>query len=67
MVETIEVYVGECRTEHFECGLLNFLTDSLENFGLHLEVYEYKECKLRVKILKDMKRKTHTDKEHGGS
>ena len=66
-VEILEVQVGKCGSENFECGLCNFKTDTLEKLELHLvscEVYECETCEERTKLLKDMK--THIEIEHGG-
>ena len=60
-IETMEVHVGKCGTENFECGLCNFKAETLENLELHLVSCEVYECE----ILKD--RKSHIEIEHGGT
>ena len=43
----MEVHVGKCRTENFECGLCQYTCETLEGLELHLascEVYECENC-----------------------
>ena len=62
----MEVHVGKCRTENFECGLCEYTADTLEKLETHLvncEVYECEECEYRTRFIKDIK--SHIEKEYG--
>ena len=57
-VETMEVYIGKCCYDYFECGLCEARVENLEKLELHLttcEIYECDTCFVRDKSLSDMK------------
>ena len=61
----MEVHVGKCRTENFECGLCEYTGDTLEKLETHLvscEIYECEECQFRSRFLKELK--AHVEKDH---
>ena len=65
-IYTMEVHVGKCRQQHFECGLCEGKFDSLTDLELHLktcEIYECGKCWIRGKNLSEMKhhiKETHS-------
>lgn len=64
-MESMEVHLGKCKVEEFECGLCETKFKTEEDVDLHLttcEVYECGECFLRDKILEEMKK--HVKFEH---
>ena len=63
-VETMEVHLGKCRSENFECGLCEANFEDLKKLELHLntcEVYECDECNKRVTNLSDLKEHIQSD------
>ena len=64
-IETMEVHIGKCCYDHFECGLCEAHFENFEMLELHLvtcEVYECGKCFIRVKNLSEMKK--HIKEEH---
>ena len=64
-VYTMEVHLGKCREENFECGLCeaNFL--KVSDLEIHIkscEIYECGKCWIRDKSLSDMK--NHITEKH---
>lgn len=67
-METIEVHLGKCNVEEFECGLCEIKFEIVEDLDMHLktcEVYECYECCIRNKNLEEMKR--HVQEDHEGA
>ena len=60
IVETKEVCVAMCATEHFECVLCNFKAYIKIIYQVGCGIHECEDCDMRVKFLNDMK--THIDK-----
>ena len=61
----MEVHIGKCCYDYFECGLCEARVENLEKLELHLitcEIYECDTCFVRDKSLSDMKK--HIEKEH---
>ena len=64
-IETMEVHIGKCCDNYFECGLCEDRFENLEKLELHLktcEVYECGQCYIRYKSLSEVKK--HVEKEH---
>ena len=64
-IETMEVHIGKCCYNYFECGLCEDRFESLEKLELHLktcEIYECGKCYIRFKSLSEVKK--HIEKEH---
>ena len=64
-IETMEVHIGKCCYNYFECGLCEDRFKNLEMLELHLktcEVYECGQCYIRYKSLSEVKK--HVEKEH---
>ena len=67
-IDTIEVHVGKCREENFECGLCGDEFIGKEDVDIHLktcEIYECSSCWLREKNMSDMK--NHIREKHYSS
>ena len=57
--ESMEVHLGKCRTEDFECGLCESKFSELTNLETHLktcEIYECGKCFIRYRLLSEMKK-----------
>ena len=67
-IDTIEVLVGKCREENFECGLCGDEFSEKEDVDIHLrtcEIYECSSCWLRGSNLSDIKK--HIQEKHDSS
>ena len=65
-VYTMEVHIGKCFTDNFECGLCDAKFDDLYTLEIHLrtcEVYECFECALKERNLSDLKKHIVEDHE----
>ena len=54
----MEVHIGKCHSENYDCGICSFEAGSLERVETHLrtcEVYQCDECEERIKSLKEIK------------
>ena len=68
IVESMEVHLGKCGSEPFECGLCETTFDKLEMLEIHLntcEIFECSICAERFRDLSDMKK--HMQKHHKSS
>ena len=62
----MEVHIGKCFTDNFECGLCDAKFDDLYTLEIHLrtcEVYECFECALKERNLSDLKKHVVEDHE----
>ena len=67
-IDTMEVHVGKCRNENFECGLCEAIFAKVKDLETHLktcEIYECGKCWIREKNLSDMK--NHIKEKHDES
>ena len=67
-VDTMEVHVGKCRNENFECGLCEAIFAKVKDLEIHLkicEIYECGKCWIRENNLSDMKK--HIKEKHDES
>jgi hypothetical protein len=58
-VESMEIHLGKCRIENFECGLCDKKFQDLDKLDLHLftcEIYECGECYIRDTNLSNIKK-----------
>ena len=58
-IESMEVHIGKCCYNYFECGLCEVRVENLEQLEIHLttcEVYECGICFKRIKVLSDIKK-----------
>ena len=61
----MEVHIGKVHSENFECGMCEFIAESLDTLEMHLftcETYKCYLCNSRERNLKDIK--DHIEKEH---
>ena len=61
---SMEVHLGKCRAEHFECGLCESPFEKLSDLELHLktcEVYECNSCYLGFHNISDVKKHIQDD------
>ena len=67
-IDTMEVHIGKCRNEDFECGLCEATFNKLDDLEIHLktcEVYQCAMCLIRGKNLSEMK--SHIEDNHSKS
>ena len=58
-IYTMEIHIGKCNSNNYECGLCDEKFDDLTTLELHLrscEIYECSECYKKDKDLNDMKK-----------
>ena len=58
-IESMEIHLGKCNVEEFECGLCESKFKSEEEIDTHLktcEVYECSDCYIRYKTLGETKK-----------
>ena len=58
-IYTMEVHIGKCVSNNFECGLCDAKFENLISLELHLrtcEIYECSECYQKIKTISDMKK-----------
>ena len=68
-IYTMEVHVGKCNTDNFECGLCDSKFKDLDSLELHLrtcEIYECAECYEKSRFLSEMKKHIREDHEETG-
>ena len=67
-VDTMEVHVGKCRQNNFECGLCEVNFDKISDLEIHLktcEIYQCGSCYIRDKNLSEMKK--HVQETHSST
>ena len=65
-IYTMEVHIGKCFSDNFECGFCDKKFNDIDTLELHLrtcEVYECSECYLKERNLTDMKKHVVEDHE----
>ena len=58
-IYNMEVHIGKCFSNNFECGLCDAKFEDLTSLELHLrtcEIYECSECYQKIKTITDMKK-----------